>query len=507
MPKKSTVPTVQDTFDLFRSSLQRFTVNPTINAYKPMDGQKKFHESRARGKVYLGGNRAGKTVAGGTETVQRMLGCHPNQKYLPKPPIKARGIASSIEEGLKKIMIPEIQRWVPPSQLKNGNWDDSYDKESRTLTLENKSTLEFLTYEQDVQKHAGTSRNFVWFDEEPPEDIFDENMVRLIDVDGEWCLTMTPLIDMSWTYERLFIEGSKEDHPGIEVFHASTVDNIYINHDTLDILTVGMDEEQKEARKHGTYFNLSGGIYSSSLTPDNYIDNIIIGDQWDLYYNHWGHFGMLDHGWTNITAFHLGCYDEYGKLIIYDEFTCNKTLVKDIAKEIKARIKFLKLEEKLDYIVADPSTQNTGAIDGSSIRNEYAEHGVYLVMANNDVRAGISRVNAMLKQNLLLITDNCVNLKKELPQYRWAKYASSKLAQKRNLQEVPVKKNDHSLDAIRYGVMSRPQLFASQPQPVGNVMNVATATNNDNFIDVSLTHSYKQFDHPDVFDEILGNDW
>jgi len=61
-----------------------------------------------------------------------------------------------------------------------GSWEASYDVKGKTLTYENESTLEFLTYEQDVQAHAGTSRDGVWFDEEPPEDIFNENMLRLV---------------------------------------------------------------------------------------------------------------------------------------------------------------------------------------------------------------------------------------------------------------------------------------------------------------------------------------
>lgn len=505
MSKKVVIPSLTDTFDIFRSSLRKIATNPTLASYKPMPIQEEFHNSKARGKVFLGGNRAGKTVAGGTETVMRMEGKHPNQKK--KPPLACRAIGSSIEEGLNKIIIPEIKKWVSPSQLLNGSWDDSYDKSSKTLTLENGSTLEFLTYEQDVQKHAGTSRDFTWFDEEPPEDIFDENMLRLLDVDGEWCLTMTPLIDMSWTYKRLYVEGSKEESIGIDVFHASTEDNIYIKAGVLDILLTGMDDEQKMARKQGTYFNLSGGIYTKSLTQDNFVEPIVGSDYWPLFYTHWGHFGMLDHGYTNLTAYHLGCYDEHGRVIIYWEYIANKTLVKDNAKAILEINKDLLLEEKLDYIVGDPSIQNTEPIKGSSIQNEYAENGVYIVLGNNDVRAGISRMNAMLRDNRLLVTKNCVNLIKELPQYRWAKYSSSKLAQRKNPQEMPVKKDDHSLDAVRYGIMSRPQLVNSIPLPVGNVLNTVSAITDGNRVDTNLIPNYKQWDNPEVFDDILGSDW
>jgi len=40
-----------------------------------------------------------------------------------------------------------------------------------------------------------------------------------------------------------------------------------------------MGAEEKEARKLGTYYNLSGGIYTGSLTQENFKDPIIDSPQ------------------------------------------------------------------------------------------------------------------------------------------------------------------------------------------------------------------------------------
>jgi len=494
------------TSDLFRSSLKRIITHPTIAGYKPQKQQEPFHASRAKGKLALGGNRAGKTVAGATEVTMKMTGIHPNQKK--PPPVAWRAIGSSFEEGIKKIIIPELQKWIPSSQLKHGSWEASYDASARVLTLENKSTIEFLTYEQEVQKHAGTSRDGVWFDEEPPQAIFNENLIRLADVDGEWVITMTPLLDMSWTYDRLYLEGLKPDNTSIEIFHFDTLDNPYVDSITLNELLTGMSDEEKSARTHGNYYNLTGGIYTKSLSRDNFIDPIIDTNLWDLYKYKWGHFGMLDHGYTNPTVFHLACYNELGEMIVYDEYVATKTLVRDNAKEILQKIKQLGLQEIIDYTVADPSIRNTQPIEGKSIHQEYGENGLYLVLGNNDVKAGILRVNGMIANNKLKFTSNCTNLIKEIPQYRWAKYSSGKTADRNNLQEQPTKKNDHSMDAIRYGCMSRPEMYTSKDAPVGNILNAPEAINSDNFFDKEfLKVPYSTYDNPGVFDEILGNDW
>ena len=245
MPKKE--KTLQDMMLELTASMRQTAASPTIVAYKPLPHQDKFHKSKAKGKLFIGGNRSGKTVGGGVETVKRLTGRH-ERTDLPRPPVRGRAIGVDFIQGVEKIIIPEIKKWLPPSYYKNGSWEDSYDKQARTLHLTNNSTLEFMSYEQELDKHAGTSRHFVWFDEEPPLPIFNENMLRLADVDGDFWITMTPLIDMSWTFDRLYEPGRKGELKDIEVFEVSTLENTYIKENVLERLTLAMDLEDKQAR-------------------------------------------------------------------------------------------------------------------------------------------------------------------------------------------------------------------------------------------------------------------
>lgn len=43
----------------------------------------------------------------------------------------------------------------------------------------------------------GTSRHVIWFDEEPPEDIYNEGLTRILDVKGILMVTFTPLLGQS----------------------------------------------------------------------------------------------------------------------------------------------------------------------------------------------------------------------------------------------------------------------------------------------------------------------
>ena len=64
---------------------------------------------------------------------------------------------------------------------------------------------------------------------------------------------------------------------------------------------------------------------------------------------------------------------------------------------------------------------------------------------NKDLFSGIARVKEYLKNDRLYIFKTCTNLIRELKRYRWGD------------GDVPKKVDDHSLDELRYFIMSRPK--------------------------------------------------
>jgi phage terminase large subunit-like protein len=59
------------------------------------------------------------------------------------------------------------------------------------------STLGFKSYDQGRQKWQGETLDFVWFDEEPPLDIYMEGLTRTNATGGMGMITFTPLLGMS----------------------------------------------------------------------------------------------------------------------------------------------------------------------------------------------------------------------------------------------------------------------------------------------------------------------
>ncbi len=59
------------------------------------------------------------------------------------------------------------------------------------------STLLFKSYEKGREKWQGETLDGVWFDEEPPLDIYTEGLTRTNATDGIVIVTFTPLLGMS----------------------------------------------------------------------------------------------------------------------------------------------------------------------------------------------------------------------------------------------------------------------------------------------------------------------
>lgn len=491
---------------LTEQSLRQASISPGLSAYKPHSLQEKLHRNTSKEKLFIGGNRSGKSVFGATETVMWLTGLHPYRKDIPIPPVRGRAVSVDIEEGIKKISFPEVRRWLPVSFLKNGSWEDSYDKLARTLTLTNGSFLEFMSYEQDVGKFAGTSRHFTWFDEEPPEDIFNECLMRLIDTDGSYWITMTPLIELTWVKDKIYDQWREGDE-SIYVVEIDTIENPHISLHALDRITRGLSVEEKEARRSGTFITHTGLVYGGSFKPEpadeggNVVEDIL-EDDFEIYRQQWGHFVCMDHGFANPTVFLFCCFDNDGRIIVYDELYEVQHIVRENAALYRSRIRELKVVPT--YVVGDPSIQNTSAITRTSIQTEYVEHGVPIALGNNDVRGGIARVQNRFSKRLLFISRRCQHTLREINNYRWDRYASTKIEVRRNKKETPLKRNDHCMDALRYGVMSRPAYQDEIDKPDGNVLNLPEA--GEKAFDYELAFSFPE-NNSRRFDEQLGIEW
>lgn len=491
MPRKKEMG-LGEISELMSSGLTRLVSRPSVHGYIPHDKQISFHSAREKGRLYIGGNRSGKTVGGIVEDVWRMRGQHPYQE-VPPAPTRGRIVTVSYTEGIQMIIMPELARWIPPSDLTNGSWEDSYNTQTRTLTLANGSTCELMSYDQKLEKFAGTSRHWVHFDEEPPKAIYDECRMRLVDTGGCWYITMTPVNGMTWVYDTVYIPGLV---PGgnIRVITIDSSENPHISSAELDIVVADLDENEKQARQRGKFVQI-GGLVFKKFSIANVIKPLTPEQLQQI--RTWTHYGSLDHGLNNPTAWLWHAAGPNNLVVTYDEIYKNETLINQFAREIHER-NALEGRQAPQVYVGDPAISQRNAQTGDSVQLAYTRAGVPIVLGNNDVLIGVEKMNRYLESKRWLITENCHNLIRELQRVRWKVYENAKKRHENNLREEIHKKDDHAPDSARYFFSLMPDMYIPQSkdrqersgnQIIQEVLRPSNPPVGPNFFDTALTAS------------------
>lgn len=411
---------------------------PNILSYKPNSPiHLKFHESDRIGRILRGGNRSGKTVAGAVEGIWRATGRHPYQKT-HELPTRGRIVTVDRDAGMKQIILPVLKQWIPPSELVNGSWEDSWSNSDKVLRFRNGSEIEIKTHQQDIDSFAGVPRHWVWFDEECPQGIFQECRLRLIDYNGVWFMTMTPVEGQDWIFDRFIVTANKN----VEMFEVDISDNPHLNKQALEMLEEDLTEDEKLVRQKGVFVPRGGLI----LREFNYSKHVI--DTPNVIPRNWSFYVSIDHGFNNPTAILWHAVSPQGDVVTFMEHYKNRMLIKDHA----ARIKQINAEYGISptLYMCDPSMSQKNAETGNSPIQVYRMNGIPVVPAKKDVAGGIDKMNEYFKYDKWHITKNCVNTIKEFKGYSFKIFTSPKIADRNNVREEPNKKNDHTPDSSRY---------------------------------------------------------
>lgn len=432
---------------------------PNALAYQPHYKQEMFHRSVAKTRVYIGGNRSGKSYGGVMEGIYRARGVHPYLK-VPSAPTRGRVVCVDYSQGINQIQLPLWKRLVPSNELKGGTWEKAYHTDSKILTFQNGSTIEFMSYEQKLDSFAGTSRHWISFDEEPPKPIWDECLARLVDTNGEAWLTLTPINGMTWIYDTLYLPGVESTNKNIQVIQVDMHENPHLNPEAIERYLESLDPDERRAREKGVFVQMGGLVYKK-FDPDTHVipytsellDEVKKYEPWT----------SMDHGYNAPSAWLWHAVAADGTIVTFAEHYKAEMTVEEHAKTVLSFEKSMGLAEPA-VRAADPATAQRQGVTGTSIQTEYAINGVFLSPGNNDVQTGVAkvqqylRINPKTKKPYWLIADNCVNLIKEIKRLRWATHATKQGQYNNNPQEKIHKKDDHACDSARYFFSFMPTL-------------------------------------------------
>lgn len=282
------------------------------------------------------------------------------------------------------------------------------------------SIIQFQSYDQGREAFQATERDVIWDDEEPPLDVYTEQLLRTMTTGGVVLCTFTPLKGVSETV--LHLQAQAEEGKAA-VISATWDDAPHLGEEEKKELFETLPPHQREARSKGVPSLGSGAIYPV-LEQEFVIDPISIPEHWALGYG-------FDVGWNN-TAACWGALDrDSDVLYIYADYKQGQKEPALHASAIKQRGEWIRG-------AIDPASAGRSQKDGQQLINLYKGQGLNLIKADNTVEAGIFDVYERLTTGRLKVFSTCTKLLEEYRLYR------------RDEKGRIVKQNDHIMDALRY---------------------------------------------------------
>lgn len=364
-----------------------------------------------RFRVCCNGRRWGKTTLAVEEIKGKALGKETRICYIAPTYQQARDIAWELLKRELKPIITDCNE----SRL-----------ELRVKTQHNGLSVIFLRGWESVETLRGQKFDFIVIDEIAMMRNFWLNWQEVLrptltDTKGEVLFISTPK-GFNHFYDLFNLESKDNDYKS---FHFTSYDNPYLPKDEIDKARQELTEDRFAQEYMADFRKTEGLVYKEfkreihtyQTLPDNTIIERLLG---------------VDFGFTNPTAMLLLLKDTNGIYYVESEWYKSGQTNDQIAETA--------LSFKANKIYADPEAPEK--------IEELRRKGLNImevIKGKDSIKNGITKVRELFKQGRLRINKSCVNLIWELETYTYP--------EKRPDQpepEIPIKENDHALDALRY---------------------------------------------------------
>ncbi len=422
------------------------------NSHEPLHlKQLAFHKSLKRNRWVFGGNRSGKTECGAVECVYLARGVHPYRQNKLAVSGWVVSLSAQVQRDVaqKKILRYLRRDWIEDIVMISGRKDAPEHGIIDFIRVKNvlggSSVIGFKSCDQGREKFQGTSLDFVWFDEEPPEDIYLECRMRIIDKRGDIFGTMTPLKGMTFVYNEIFL--NRHDDPEVWYEFMEWSDNPYLAKEEISLLEGSMDELTLQSRRYGRFASAAAGL----VYPE-FDEGIHVIEPFDVP-KEWQDTISMDPGLNNPLSAHWYAVDyDDNVYVIAEHYEAGRDIDyhAEAIRRICERLGWHTDSQGRICSLIDSAAKQRTLGSMKSVVELFYERGI-LVNPNveKDLFSGIARVKSYLNQKNglpnLYIFKNCVHLIRELKGYYWGS------------GDTPRKADDHSLDELRYYLMTRPK--------------------------------------------------
>lgn len=424
-----------------------------------------------RTRALYAGNQVGKTEVLSIDTTLRLFGWHPFVRRQGA----VRGWWSCLDWDLVgAIAWPKLKRWLPPGRWKAA-WLSKNPEIPRSISIDNGSYLGFKSAEMGREKYQSDTLDFVCMDEEHPGSILEEIRARLINRGGDLYWGCTPI-----NREPAMLELAGE--PGTLVVRASTIDAARSGIGDLaavQALADSLPDRQRRVRIEGEAGKLEGLVYPE-FEPQVHVLSpreghlVTTGGErrypWPLPAT-WNRYASIDFGYSHATAIPFCSVDPGDGTVVVERCPYATGIrASRWAELIPELIPHRRLTAAL---FADPSAADQ--------RAELAAKGIGTFAADNSILQGIESVERYLsargagRPKLYFVLHgedaprheavgrmDCHSLIQEIKRYQYPKQDGAGAARK----DLPVKREDDAMDALRYLILHIEKLWGGPPTVV-----------------------------------------
>lgn len=418
-----------------------------IAQYKPYKKQRDFHSAgkHFRERCLMAANQVGKTYCAAAEASYHLTGEYPDDwdgyRYdrpnnwlagsesgeLTKKGVQRLLFGRDIRNALGTGMIPA--KHIVGYSLARGVPDliDSARIQHKSGGI---STIALKSYEQGRGKWQADTVDGVWFDEEPPLDIYTEGLTRTNVAMGLVILTETPLLGMSETVMR-FIGENKV--PNTHLTNMTIDDVEHYTPEQKEAIIASYPAHERDARLKGIPMLGSGRIFP--VKEESLYEGMIEIPA------HWPRIVGVDFGYDHPFAAAWIAWDRDRDTIhVYDCYKQSEASVNIHVPMVRSRGEWIPVAWPHDGLQHDKGS-------GEQLAAQYRAQGLNMLDeratfedGSNGVEAGIMDMLTRMETGRFKVNEH---LKEWFEEFRLYHRKDGKI----------VKKRDDLISATRYGIM------------------------------------------------------
>jgi phage terminase large subunit-like protein len=413
--------------------------------YKPYSKQREFHAAGAkhRERLFMAGNQLGKTLAGSMEVAMHATGLYAKDWDGRRFDRANAGWAAgetgeAVRDSVQKLLLGRVGSEgtgaIPASSLDEVMSARGVSGLADTIFVKHvsgeRSQITLKSYEKGREKWQAETLDWVWFDEEPDEDIYLEGLTRTNATGGLVFMTFTPLKGMSTVVKRFLLEPSPDRH-----VTTMTIDDAeHFTPEQKAKIIASYPAHEMEARTKGTPILGSGRVFPIAET--------MIQEPAQVIPDHWPRICGMDIGIDHPTAAAWVAWDRDSDTVhVYDAYRARDGLIPIHASAIRSRGDWIPVSWPHDAHKRD------GASTGEQYAALYAKEGCNVLPVHAQTEENGNSTEPALADMLTRMQTGRFKVAAHLNDW-WEEF---RLYHRKN--GLVVKEQDDLMSATRYAVM------------------------------------------------------